>query len=107
MSAVDWEAKPEPWRSMGREFAAQAARIMKGYVPPPSVDREKTFPGYRLADIRRTRGMTQAQLADRCGYDRSLILYIENGHTKNPRPATKRDIAGALGVAVTDIWPAA
>jgi transcriptional regulator with XRE-family HTH domain len=40
-------------------------------------------------------GLTQQQLADRCGVTRSLITEIENG-TRNATPPTIRKLAAAL-----------
>jgi hypothetical protein len=38
MSAVDWEACPEPWRSIGLDWCATVFRLANNGVPqPPSV----------------------------------------------------------------------
>jgi hypothetical protein len=35
MSAIDWEAKPEPWRTIGQRFVAELDWIMRGGPRPP------------------------------------------------------------------------
>lgn len=59
--------------------------------------------GLRVARWRDLAGMTQQELADRVGKTREYISLIENGR----RAVTKRslliDLAGALGVPVTDL----
>ena len=47
---------------------------------------------------RRARGMTQAELAGASGVERSHLAKIERGDVIEPRPATLRRLADALGV---------
>lgn len=56
------------------------------------------------ASLRKNRGMTQADLAEKCGVSRALIAMIEAGHIR-PYPRIRRKIAEALGVLPVDLWP--
>jgi len=55
--------------------------------------------GKRLEDTRRRQVLTQAELAHKAGVSLITVSRIENGgEDVNPRPATIRRIAAALGV---------
>lgn len=69
--------------------------------------------GERVAVVRKSRGMTQQQLADEAGVSLGVIGNLENGHTV-PQGANRRAIASALGEdvfgdgsaqAARDLWP--
>ncbi len=47
--------------------------------------------------------MSQADLARKSGVSRETISRIETGSHEDPRPATLRDLAGALGVRPLDL----
>ena len=49
---------------------------------------------------RRARGLTQAELAEASGVERSHLAKIERGEVNEPRPDTLRRLAEALGVDV-------
>ena len=53
-----------------------------------------------IRELRLKRGWSQSELARRAGVKQSIISYIENGKTKNPRIDTLSAIATALGVPV-------
>lgn len=52
---------------------------------------------------RRARGLTQAELAEASGVERSHLAKIERGEVGEPRPDTLRRLAEALGVEVLDL----
>ena len=58
--------------------------------------------GQRMRDIRESKGMTQKQVADKCGMADSAIRRYEAGGA-NPKLKTLLRIAGALGVSITDL----
>jgi transcriptional regulator with XRE-family HTH domain len=53
--------------------------------------------------LRESYPLTKTELAERAKTDRNVIRNIETGKT-NPRPATVRAIAAALGVDVAELW---
>ena len=62
---------------------------------------KKAF-GLALQRIRREKGLTQAQLADRAGYHRNLVSLIERG-VANPSLTTLFDLAGTMGIRPSQI----
>ena len=62
---------------------------------------KKAF-GLALRRIRRERGLTQTQLADRAGYHRNLVSLIERGEA-NPSLTTLFDMAATLEKRPTEI----
>jgi len=52
---------------------------------------------------RRARGLSQAELAEASGVERSHLAKIERGEVEEPRPDTLRRLAEALGVEVVDL----
>lgn len=56
--------------------------------------------GATLRRLRRTRGLTQAQLAKRARVARGYLAQLEAGHKANPSLPTMRRVANALGVPV-------
>lgn len=58
----------------------------------------------RIRKLRVDRGLTQEQLADKCGLtDKSTISHWEVGDT-SPRPGLIPKLAKALGVTVGDLY---
>jgi transcriptional regulator with XRE-family HTH domain len=58
--------------------------------------------GERLAALRKERGWTQPQLAERLGTTVTMVTYLER-RAKNPTVKTMEQIAGIFGVPVTDL----
>lgn len=56
-----------------------------------------------LKEIRKKRGISQAELARRTGIPQGVISYIECGRTKNPRVDTMQSIAQVLGCTVDEL----
>ena len=52
--------------------------------------------------LRKARGLSQEQLAERLGMDRVSIGYVEQGR-RSPKLATLYGIAEVLGISVSDI----
>jgi transcriptional regulator with XRE-family HTH domain len=59
--------------------------------------------GKRVADIRRSRGLTQEQLAERANITALSIGYIEQGR-RWPRIATLQKLAKCLGVPIAELF---
>ncbi|HJQ09075.1 MAG TPA: helix-turn-helix transcriptional regulator [Candidatus Saccharimonadales bacterium] len=59
--------------------------------------------GKRVADIRRTRGMTQEQLAEKANVTPLSIGFIEQGR-RWPRLSTLHKLAKCLGVPISDFF---
>lgn len=57
----------------------------------------------RVRDLRRARGLTQVQLAERCGMPQSTISRIESGTTSGVDFETLDKIAAALEVHPSDL----
>lgn len=56
-----------------------------------------------LREIRKKRGISQAELARRTGISQGVISYIECGRTKHPRVDTMQAIAAALNCTVDEL----
>lgn len=69
--------------------------------PKPGEPRQDA-PASVLADLRRSTGLTRAELASRVGVSRRAISYIERGE-RNPSPALAVLLAAALGCRPTDL----
>ena len=59
--------------------------------------------GNRIATVRRERGVTQEQLAEKTGFTSITIGYIEQGR-RSPRIATVFKIAECLKVPVAELF---
>jgi transcriptional regulator with XRE-family HTH domain len=59
--------------------------------------------GKRIHDLRRARGLTAAQLAEKLDVSPFAVSRWENGHTV-PRLRLIPKIARALGVSVPKLW---
>lgn len=57
-----------------------------------------------MKEIRKSLGMTQKELAQRCGISRPLITNIETGRIY-AYPRARAAIAAALGVSEEVLWP--
>jgi transcriptional regulator with XRE-family HTH domain len=66
----------------------------------PNRGNEAQLFGKRLREVRLSRGLTQGELAERCGTSIAAISHIERG-TKVPTLTTVVRIADALGCNVT------
>lgn len=55
--------------------------------------------GNRIRDIRLKKGLTQAELADKCGCNRNYISMLERGE-RNPSYKSMVMIANGLGVKI-------
>lgn len=69
---------------------AQEQKLMKGF-------------GKRVAEVRKSRGVTQQQLAEHIGMSVVAIAYIETGK-RWARLGTLNKIASSLKVSVADLF---
>ncbi len=60
-------------------------------------------PGDRIAQIRRRRGMTQEEVADRAGISKDVIVKLEQNRRKGARVSTMHAIARALDVETREL----
>lgn len=59
--------------------------------------------GEAIREIRIEQGMTQQELADACGTERTFIIAVEKGR-KNASTSTLLGIAGGLGVLPNELF---
>jgi transcriptional regulator with XRE-family HTH domain len=59
--------------------------------------------GRRLAELRKARGLTQAEFADALEISRLSLAYFETGR-RWPRPVTLQKLAKNLKVTVADLF---
>ena len=59
--------------------------------------------GKTVRRLREKRGWTQEQLARKTGLNRVSIAYIEVGLRKAPTISTRKKLAKALGVSITEL----
>lgn len=57
----------------------------------------------RLADIRKSSGLSQQELSRRSGVKQGIISLIESGTTQFPRVDTAAKLARALGCTVDEL----
>lgn len=60
--------------------------------------------GARIRELRYRRGISQAQLAVRAGVGEKTLSRLEAGKTDAPHPETLAAVAGALGIAPTELF---
>ena len=58
----------------------------------------------RLKEIRKARGITQAELAEKTGISRNTIINIERENLKYTQTETMKLLADALEVKIADIF---
>lgn len=73
------------------------------YMSRQSETKQLKALGNRIATVRRERGVTQEQLAERTGFTSITIGYIEQGR-RSPRIATVFKIAECLKVPVAELF---
>lgn len=59
--------------------------------------------GKRIRDLRMAEGMTQEDLAERCGMFRTYLSRVETGRA-NPTLTMIHALAGSLGVGIVDLF---
>ena len=59
---------------------------------------------FKIADLRKKKGMTQEELSERSGVSRATICALENGRNKGVSISTLTKIAEALGVKTEKIF---
>ena len=59
--------------------------------------------GKKLRQLRKLAGLTQEKLARRAGLVPTYVARIEAGTVKSPRIETRRKLAKALGVSITEL----
>ncbi len=70
---------------------------------PKKMNKKEVSFGTRLAELRKTAGYTQQELANEIGVTRRTITYYE-GETKNPPAAILPDLAKSLGVTIDELF---
>jgi len=84
VSVVDWESKPEPWRSIGLEFVD----FLEGRAPQPTLD---FFD--RAEAARRARGLSIVDIERALGWPQS---YYCSARGKRALGRERRDQLAAL-----------
>jgi DNA-binding XRE family transcriptional regulator len=113
MSVIDWNAKPEPWRTIGKRFCIDLLAMAGGAAPSPPPDNPsrgpatptvaEDGPGRRLQDLRFALRLTQVQVARRAEISDAIISKAEHGYI--PKKVFREAMARALNVRERDIWP--
>jgi len=62
------------------------------------------MPKYYVKQCREEAGLTQAELSEKSGVSRGIIIRLESGELKETTTGTLIAIAGALGKKVSDIF---
>lgn len=60
--------------------------------------------GYRIAQIRKEKGLTQDELSNKSGVSRTVISFLETGKVQVTTTATLIKLSKALGCSVNDIF---
>lgn len=60
--------------------------------------------GYRIEEVRRSKKMSQEELADKADVSRTIISGLETGAITVTTTKTLEKIAMALGVRISDIF---
>jgi transcriptional regulator with XRE-family HTH domain len=58
---------------------------------------------WKVKDLRTQRGMSQNELADAIGVDRSYVSHIESGRIRQPSADVLKGLARALGVPPSEL----
>jgi lambda repressor-like predicted transcriptional regulator len=116
-SVIDWSAKPEPWRTIGRQFVRDLMAIKGGAhpAPPRDIDPHARFgaavtmvkptedaDGARLRQARFAQRLTIKQLSRRAGVAQVVVSHAERGIPVLGR--SRLAIARALRVDPATIW---
>ena len=67
-------------------------------------DITKAF-GIKVAELRKKQGLSQEELAYRCGVHRTYIGFIERGE-KSPTLKTVEKILNGLNISLSELWEA-
>ncbi|MBV9455596.1 MAG: helix-turn-helix transcriptional regulator [Rubrobacter sp.] len=59
--------------------------------------------GERIREARKTRGLTQEEVARRAGMSLKGMAYIERGHIEDPHFSSLSNIAHALGMSIGEL----
>ena len=62
--------------------------------------------GTRVRELRELAGLTQDELAEKIGVDRSYIAHIEHGRARQPSPDVLLALARALSTSAADLYMA-
>lgn len=90
---IDWEDKPEPWRSIGLQFQIECAAIIEGKRLPPV---RRISEGGKLRQRRINIGLTQQQVAALAYIAISTLKLVESDHgTKNSLTRVRNAITKA------------
>lgn len=88
------------WRDLaGRPLPRPGVRVLSAPVPAPKGGKAET----KLADWRRRRGLSQAELARAVGLTRTTYWRLETGRVRNPRLRQLMNCAIALGCELDDL----
>ncbi len=60
--------------------------------------------GYRIKEVRESRGITQEELAKKSGVSRGTIVALENGSAEHTTTKTLYKLSQALGVPISKIF---
>ena len=102
----EWLGQARLMRDLDSEARQRGIETAPLVVPSVDLGRAKT-PGERLRLLRESHNLSLRELARRSDLDASQISRLENGHTGEPWPKTKRQLAAALGSTAHEIWPKA
>ena len=67
------------------------------------MDEYQRFFGANIRKLRKRRGLTQEQLAERSGLSERYVSEVERG-VANPRLMSLKELASGLGVAIPDLF---
>jgi ribosome-binding protein aMBF1 (putative translation factor) len=87
-----------------RQQKSQARPMDLGGEPSEGLQRWMGFVSERIRHFREEAGLTQQELAEKTGLRQSHISRLEQAH-HSPSALTLEKIAGALGIAVSELDP--
>lgn len=91
-------------REILRQHKSQVLPMKLDGEPSEGLQRWMGFVSERIRHFREQAGLTQQELAEKTGLRQSHISRLEQGH-HSPSALTLEKIAGALGIAVTELDP--